>query len=57
METGNRNIYKVLIIFALLFSLYGCSSDEDEPQKSQLPTFKTSSNSLFPAITAVEELN
>lgn len=54
METGNRNIYKVLIIFALLFSLYGCSSDEDEPQKSQLPTFKTSSNSLFPSITSGE---
>lgn len=48
MKTGNRNIYKVLIIFALLFSFYGCSSDEDEPQESQLPTFKSFQGTFSP---------
>ena len=29
METSKRNIYRVLVIFSLLFALGGCSSDDE----------------------------
>ncbi|WP_175629412.1 hypothetical protein [Bacteroides acidifaciens] len=48
MKTSNRNIYNFLIVFALLFSFYGCSSDEDEQQESQLPTFKSFQGTFSP---------
>ena len=32
METSKRNIYRVLVIFSLLFALGGGSSDDDEQQ-------------------------
>lgn len=47
METSKRNIYRVLVIFSLLFALGGCSSDDDEQQESKVPTFKSTSNNIF----------
>ena len=44
METSKRNIYRVLVIFSLLFALGGCSSDDDEQQESKVPTFISTSN-------------
>lgn len=48
MQTSNQNIYKFLIVFALLFSFYGCSSDEDEQQESKTPTFKSFDGTFSP---------
>lgn len=48
MKTSNQNIYKFLIVFALLFSFYGCSSDEDEQQESKIPTFKSFEGTFSP---------